>query len=65
MILGKIEDGKGHELASIPSEDLEKSGNLELRTWLCAMGSSSTGRGKVIAHVPTFHIDYAVVDYEI
>lgn len=65
MILGRIEDGRGHELAAIPPADLERSGNLELRTWLCAMGSSTTGRGKVIAHVPTFHIDYAVVDYEI
>lgn len=65
MILDKIETAKGHELASLSPSQLENSGNLELRTWLCAMGSSLSGKGNIILHMPTFHIDYAVVDFDL
>lgn len=63
--LEMIETGKGEKILEVSDRDLQLSGNLEIRTWIAAMGTTGTNRGKVLFQVPTFHIDYAAVEFEI
>ena len=64
-VLKLIENGKVDELLAISDEELQGSGNLELRTWVCALGAAKEGSGTVLLHVPTFHIDYSAVEFEV
>lgn len=64
-LLRLIEEGKGENILKFTDEELQQSGNLEIRTWMTPMGASFSGKGKVLMQVPTFHIDYALVEFDV
>ncbi|MEM0135604.1 MAG: hypothetical protein QXU18_10360 [Thermoplasmatales archaeon] len=61
-ILELLHKGKADEILSLDPVTLENSGNIELRTWIAAMGFVRNFTGNILAHIPTFHIDYAVME---
>lgn len=64
-LLKLITEGKGKEVLKFSDEELQNSGNLEIRTWIAAMAVSCSDKGVVKLMVPTFHIDYSIVEFEI
>ncbi len=63
-LLDLIQEGRADEIISLDPEALESSGNIEFRTWITAMGFAGNFKGNLVVHVPTFHIDYAVMELE-
>ena len=64
-LLKLIEEGRGEGILDFTDDKLQLSGNLEIRTWMTPMGASLSGKGNVMLQVPTFHIDYALVEFEV
>lgn len=60
-LLSNIEKGLVKKIINLEPEKVENAGNLELRTWVAAMGAAGKFKGDVLLHVPTFHIDYSIV----
>ena len=48
-LLDLLRDGRGRELARVTGEELDKRGNIELRTWITLLGAVGDGaRGRVL-----------------
>lgn len=59
-----MEEGSVEELRKLTADDLEASGNLETRAWLTVLGAIKR-RARVILFERTYHIDYALVQFEL
>ncbi|WP_162000406.1 hypothetical protein [Saccharolobus sp. E5-1-F] len=62
-ILSLLKEGKGEELTHFTPEELEETGNIELRTWIVTAGSVGNRPAELIERQITYHIDYAVVRF--
>ncbi|WP_218258007.1 DODA-type extradiol aromatic ring-opening family dioxygenase [Saccharolobus shibatae] len=62
-ILYILREGKGETLAEFTPVQLEETGNVELRTWISAIGVIGNKQAEVIERQVTYHIDYAVVGF--
>lgn len=63
-LLDQLRAGHGQTLLDCPSEQLDETGNVELRTWLVAMGMIGLGRPlEVLTYQPTWHHGYAVGEF--
>jgi 2,3-dihydroxyphenylpropionate 1,2-dioxygenase len=61
--LETLEKGRGRELAALTGEELDKAGNVELRTWITLLGAVGEARGQVYCYEPSWHHGNAVVDW--
>jgi len=61
QLLQKLSAGRGRETAALTGEELEKSGNVELRTWITLLGAVGDARAEVICYEPSWHHGNAVV----
>lgn len=61
QLLEKLRAGRGRETAALTGEELEKSGNVELRTWITLLGAVGDARADVICYEPSWHHGNAVV----
>ena len=55
--------GRGRELAAITAEELDKAGNVELRTWITLLGAVGDARAEVYCYEPSWHHGNAVVEW--
>ena len=62
-LLDQMKAGRGHELAALTGEELDKTGNVELRTWITLLGAVGEARADVYCYEPSWHHGNAVVEW--
>jgi len=62
-VLAELRDGRGSELAAITGEELDKTGNIELRTWITLLGAVGEAKADVYCYEPSWHHGNAVVEW--
>ncbi len=61
--LEALREGRGRELAALTGEELDKAGNVELRTWITLLGAVGDARADVYCYEPSWHHGNAVVEW--
>jgi len=62
-LLDALREGRGRELAAATGEELDKAGNIELRTWLVVLGAVGAVPADVYCYEPSWHHGNAVVEW--
>jgi aromatic ring-opening dioxygenase catalytic subunit (LigB family) len=62
-LLDRLRAGRGRELAALTGEELDKTGNVELRTWITLLGAVGDARAHVYCYAPSWHHGNAVVEW--
>lgn len=62
-MLDVMRAGRGDELARLTGEELDKAGNVELRTWITLLGAMGSARADVYCYEPSWHHGNAVVEW--
>jgi protocatechuate 4,5-dioxygenase beta chain/2,3-dihydroxyphenylpropionate 1,2-dioxygenase len=63
QLLERLQAGHGREMASLTGEELDKTGNVELRAWIALLGAVGDARAHVYCYEPSWHHDNAVVEW--
>jgi 2,3-dihydroxyphenylpropionate 1,2-dioxygenase len=63
QLLAALADGRGAETARFTGDELDKAGNVELRTWITLLGAVGDLRAEVICYEPSWHHGNAVVTW--
>jgi len=63
QLLERLQGGRGRELAALTGEELDKTGNVELRTWITLLGAVGDARAHVYCYEPSWHHGNAVVEW--
>jgi len=58
-------EGRGADTARLTGEELDKAGNVELRTWITLLGALGGARAEVLAYEPSWHHGNAVVAWPV
>jgi aromatic ring-opening dioxygenase LigB subunit len=53
-ILDWMQNGRGHELASLTNKDLIQNGEIELRQWITLMGMVGSAKPELLAYEPFY-----------
>src|SRR5205807_2262829 len=64
-LLEVLKAGRGRELAAITGEELDKMGNIELRTWAMLLGAVGEAKADVYCYEPSWHHGNAVVEWPV
>jgi len=64
-LLGALAEGRGRETAALTGEELDKAGNVELRTWIMLLGAVGDARAEVICYEPSWHHGNAMVAWSV
>ena len=64
-MLETLAEGRGHELARITGDELDKTGNIELRTWITVLGAVGAVRADVYGYEPSWHHGNAVLEWRL
>lgn len=59
-LLERLAEGGGADTARLTGEELDKAGNVELRTWIVLLGAVGGARAEVIGYEPSWHHGNAV-----
>jgi aromatic ring-opening dioxygenase catalytic subunit (LigB family) len=62
-LLERLRAGRGSELAALTGSELDKAGNVELRTWITLLGAVGDARADVYGYEPSWHHGNAVVEW--
>jgi len=62
-LLERLAEGRGRELAAVTGAELDKAGNVELRTWITLLGAVGGARADVYCYEPSWHHGNAVVEW--
>jgi 2,3-dihydroxyphenylpropionate 1,2-dioxygenase len=62
-LLDRLRAGRGRELATLTGEELDKTGNVELRTWITVLGAVGDTCAEVHCYEPSWHHGNAVVEW--
>lgn len=65
QLLQKLREGRGRETATLTGGELEKSGNVELRTWITLLGAVGDACAEVICYEPSWHHGNAIVAWPV
>jgi hypothetical protein len=60
-LLQMLAEGRGPAAAALTGDELAKSGNVELRTWVTLLGAVGGVRAEVLCYEPSWHHGNAVV----
>jgi 2,3-dihydroxyphenylpropionate 1,2-dioxygenase len=64
-LLDVMRQGRGRELAAVTAAELDKMGNVELRTWITLLGAVGDARADVYCYEPSWHHGNAVVEWPV
>jgi len=64
-LLASLAEGRGADTARLTGEELDKAGNVELRTWITLLGALGAARAEVLAYEPSWHHGNAVVAWPV
>jgi len=62
-LLGDLAEGRGADTARLTGDELDKAGNVELRTWITLLGAVGDARAEVVCYEPSWHHGNAVVTW--
>jgi aromatic ring-opening dioxygenase catalytic subunit (LigB family) len=65
QLLATLAAGGGAETARLTGEELDKAGNVELRTWITLLGAVGDARAEVICYEPSWHHGNAAVAWPV
>jgi len=65
QMLDRLAAGRGGETATLTSEELDKAGNVEFRTWITLLGAVGGARARVVCYEPSWHHGNAVVTWPV
>lgn len=65
QLLATLANGQGRETAFLTGDELDKAGNVELRTWITLLGAVGQARARVIGYEPSWHHGNAVVTWPV
>jgi 2,3-dihydroxyphenylpropionate 1,2-dioxygenase len=65
QLLAALAEGRGVETARLTGEELDKAGNVELRTWITLLGAVGPARAEVLCYEPSWHHGNAVVTWPV
>jgi 2,3-dihydroxyphenylpropionate 1,2-dioxygenase len=60
-----LQQGRGRELGALTGEELDKTGNVELRTWITVLGAIGAARADVYCYEPSSHHGNAIVEWSL
>jgi 2,3-dihydroxyphenylpropionate 1,2-dioxygenase len=63
--LEQLREGRGRELAALTGEELDKTGNVELRTWITLLGAVGPVPADVYCYEPSWHHGNAIVEWKL
>lgn len=63
QFLKRLEAGRGSEAAALTGDELDKAGNVELRTWIVLLGALGDAPAQVVCYEPSWHHGNAVVTW--
>jgi len=64
-LLESLAEGRGHETAALTGEELDKTGNVELRTWITLLGAVGRARARLLCYEPSWHHGNAVATWPV
>jgi hypothetical protein len=64
-LLAALAAGRGAETARLTGEELDKAGNVELRTWITLLGAVGPARAEVLCYEPSWHHGNAMVTWPV
>jgi hypothetical protein len=64
-LLDALAEGRGADTAALTGDELDKAGNVELRTWITLLGAVGSARAEVICYEPSWHHGNAVVAWPV
>jgi hypothetical protein len=64
-LLAALAEGRGAETARLTGEELDKAGNVELRTWITLLGALGDARAEALCYEPSWHHGNAVVAWPV
>ena len=64
-LLEALAAGRGREMARLTGEELDKRGNIELRTWITLLGAVGDAPAAVYCYEPSWHHGNAVVEWPV
>jgi len=64
-VLDTLRDGRGEQLAAVTGEELDKAGNVELRTWITVVGAVGSAKAEIYCYEPSWHHGNAVVEWQV
>ena len=59
------EGAEGTAFVRLTGEELDKAGNVELRTWITLLGVVGAARAEVVCYEPSWHHGNAVVTWPV
>jgi hypothetical protein len=65
QMLAALADGRGADAARLTADELDKAGNVELRTWITLLGAVGDARADVVCYEPSWHHGNAVVTWPV
>jgi protocatechuate 4,5-dioxygenase beta chain/2,3-dihydroxyphenylpropionate 1,2-dioxygenase len=65
QLLETLAEGRGSETAALTGEELDKTGNVELRTWITLLGAVGDARARLLCYEPSWHHGNAVVAWPV
>ena len=65
QMLAALTAGRGAETARLTGEELDKAGNVELRTWITLLGAVGDARAEVLCYEPSWHHGNAMVTWPV
>lgn len=65
QLLGTLAEGRGADTAGLTGDELDKAGNVELRTWIALLGAVGDARAEVVCYEPSWHHGNAVVTWPV
>jgi aromatic ring-opening dioxygenase catalytic subunit (LigB family) len=65
QLLATLAAGRGAETARLSGEELDKAGNVELRTWITLLGAVGDAPADVVCYEPSWHHGNAVVTWRV
>ena len=64
-MLATLTEGRGAETARLTGEELDKAGNVELRTWITLLGAVGDAKAEVLCYEPSWHHGNAMVTWPV
>ena len=64
-LLDRLQAGRGREMARVTAEELDKTGNVELRTWITLLGAVGDAAADVYCYEPSWHHGNAIVEWPV
>lgn len=64
-MLDVLRQGRGEDLARVSAAELDRTGNIELRTWITLLGAVGSSKAEVYCYEPSWHHGNCVLEWPV